>query len=315
MEQGTKTILVAGGAGFIGSHLCQFLIDKGHSVIIVDNLITGRLKNVQSLLDTKKVQFIEHDIRHPLKISEKIDQIYNMASPASPKDFAEIPIEILQTGSLGQQNLLVLAKEKKARILFASTSEVYGDAEVHPQPETYFGNVNSIGARSCYDEAKRYGEALTMAFHKKEGVNTCISRIFNTYGPNMAPNDGRILPNFFSQALRGESLTIYGDGSQTRSFCYVSDLVEGHYALMESKEHTPINIGNPTERTVLEMANIVNQLTGNRAEHKFYPLPENDPLQRRPDISKAKNLLSWQPQIDLKEGLEKIHAYFKEELS
>ena len=255
---------------------------------------------------------IDHDIQEPLKIDGDFDEIYNLASPASPKDFDEMPLFILRTSAIGHENLLKLATEKKARILFASTSEVYGDALEHPQRETYFGNVNTIGARSCYDEAKRYGEALSMTYHREFQTDIRIIRIFNTYGPRMNPVDGRIIPNFFSQALTKKPLTIYGDGSQTRSFCYVSDMTEGMYSIMQGNFDRPINIGNPIERTVFEMANIVNKLTSNDAGHEFRELPENDPKQRRPDISRAKEVLGWEPKVSLEDGLNLTLEYFQQ---
>jgi len=306
-----KKVLVAGGAGFIGSELCRHLLEAGHEVTVLDSLVTGRRGNIEPLLK-QGLRLIEGDIVDRGAIpQERFDQIYNLASPASPVDFARIPIEILRTSAVGHENLLVLAKEHKARIVFASTSEVYGDPLEHPQREEYFGNVNSIGLRSCYDEAKRYAEALTMAYVRTQGINAGIARIFNTYGPRMRGDDGRIIPTFFTQGLRGEALTIFGDGTQTRSFCFVSDLVRGLVALMESGKLGPFNLGNPIEKTVGEMADIVNQLTGNRTPHRHLPLPENDPTRRRPDISKAKNLLGWEPRVSLAEGLQRTFEYFK----
>lgn len=323
-----KNALVAGGAGFIGSHLCRLLLNKGYHVVIVDNFVTGRKENIQDLLDAtqfkNQVSLVNVDICHPEFVSQmlaqfsgsnKLHEIYNLASPASPVDFKIMPVFILETGSKGTQNLLELAKQQQARVLLASTSEVYGDPLVHPQVETYFGNVNSIGARSCYDEAKRYAEAITMAYHRAHGVDTRIARIFNTYGPEMRPEDGRIIPNFFIQAMQGEELTIYGDGSQTRSFCFVSDMAAGLYALMQSSETTPVNIGNPIERTVKEIAVEIIRLTQSSSKLKALPLPENDPKMRRPDISKAGRVLGWQPQVGLEEGLQKTMAYFKKELA
>ncbi len=313
MPRGKKA-LVAGGAGFIGSHLCEYLLAKGYQVLVIDNLITGVRKNIEPLFSLG-VDFIERDIEDDsiiLAVGEgPIDEIYNLASPASPIDFTRIPLKILSTASEGHRNLLELAKLKKARILFASTSEVYGDPLEHPQSEDYFGNVNPVGERSCYDEAKRFGETLTMAYHKKEGVETRIVRIFNTYGPRMRLNDGRIIPNFFLQALMREPLTIYGEGHQTRSFCYVADLVDGIYRLMQSAEISPINLGNPIEKSVLEMAEIINEMTENICPHRFLDLPENDPRQRRPDLSKAKRVLGWGPSTSLEEGLHLTFKYFK----
>lgn len=308
-----KTAIVAGAAGFIGSHLCDFLIAKGYKVVGLDNFVTGRRKNLEHLSDNKNFSFHECDITEPLPSLTAADEIYNMASPASPVDFLKIPTFILKTAAIGQQNLLELAKKTKARILFASTSEVYGDPLQHPQVESYWGNVNPIGTRGCYDEAKRYGEALTMAYRRESQVNTCIVRIFNTYGTRMRPEDGRVIPNFFMQALNKQGLTIYGSGKQTRSLCYVSDLVEGIYAVMQSSEHQPINVGNPKELTILEMAAVINTLTSNTAPHVFKELPPDDPQQRRPDITRAQNLLKWAPRVELMEGLGKTLEYFKKE--
>lgn len=307
-----KRALVAGGAGFIGSHLCDLLIEKNYSVIVFDNFITGSKDNVQHLLG--KVEIFPADIEDESSVKSccegPIDEIYNLASPASPIDFSKIPIKILLTSAIGQKNLLNLAKEKRAKILFASTSEVYGDPLMHPQGEEYFGNVNPIGERSCYDEAKRFGEALTMAYHKKEGIDSRIVRIFNTYGPRMRLNDGRIIPNFFLQAMKREPLTVYGDGTQTRSFCYVTDLVDGIYRLMQSDYPYPVNMGNSDERSVLQMAKIINQLTGNSASIKHLPLPENDPKQRQPALQRAKEILNWQPSTLLDVGLNLTYKYF-----
>ncbi len=309
-----KKALVAGGAGFIGSHLCEFLLNKGYSVTCVDNFITGQKKNIASINDTN-FKFIEADITSKTEAFDgNYDEIYNLASPASPVDFDRIPLKILECSSLGHKNLLELAKKSNARILFASTSEVYGDPEVHPQRETYFGNVNTIGIRGCYDEAKRFGEALSMAYHRQYGVKIRLIRIFNTYGPRMRETDGRIIPNFFMQGLNGESLTIYGEGKQTRSFCYVADMCEGMHALMQSEEIRPVNVGNPTELTVLEMAETVKKLTGNSKPFLFKPLPENDPKMRRPDISRALEVLKWQPRVSLEDGLRSTLEYFKKQL-
>ena len=312
-----KRALVAGAAGFIPSHLCDLLLNKGYEVVGIDNLVTGRMKNLESAMK-RGMELIEADIREPLpaKLREKkFDLIFNMASPASPIDFARIPLFILETASKGHKNLLDLAKDHKARILFASSSEVYGDAEVHPQPETYHGNVSTIGHRSCYDEAKRYGEALSVAHAKEHGTEIRIARIFNTYGPRMRPNDGRIIPNFFIQALQGQPLSIYGDGSQTRSFCYVADQVEGLYMLITSAESRPVNVGNPIERSVIEIADAVNELTGNKTPSKRLPLPEHDPKLRRPDTTRAKESVGWVPKVTLEEGLRHCHEYFKAELA
>lgn len=309
-----KRALVAGGAGFIGSHLCDLLLRNGYEVVAVDNLITGRKKNLESAL-ASGLQLIEADINEPLKLSGRFDEIYNLASPASPVDFSKMPLFILETATRGHKNLLELARDMKARILFASSSEVYGDAEIHPQSELYFGNVNTFGPRSCYDEAKRVGETLNYIYHNQHGVDVRTARIFNTYGPRMRPDDGRIIPNFFIQALQNQPLTIYGDGSQTRSFCYVSDEAEGLYKLMQSNETRPVNIGNPHERSVIEIADAINLLTGNRASVRYLPLPENDPKLRRPDISRAIENIGWEPQVELRQGLEECLHYFKSELA
>jgi len=311
-------VLVAGGAGFIGSELCRHLLDSGFAVTALDNFVTGRLVNIEPLMQ-RGLKVVRGDVSDISSIPlGPFDQIYNLASPASPVDFARIPIEIMRTSALGQENLLKCAKAWGARIILASTSEVYGEPLEHPQKETYFGNVNSVGPRSCYDEGKRYAEAITMAYARTQQVNAGIARIFNTYGPRMRPEDGRIIPNFFSQGLRGQSLSIFGDGSQTRSFCFVSDLVRGLIALMEKggavEKSGPFNLGNPVEKTVREMADIANELTGNRAPHQYLPLPENDPTRRRPDISKATKLLGWTPLIDLSKGLGSTLDYFKQSL-
>lgn len=309
-----KTALVAGGAGFIGSHLCEFLVKKNYKVYAIDNLVTGRRKNIEHLIGNPQFNWIDQDIISPLFMNVKCDEIYNLASPASPIDFDRIPTFILKTAAIGHMNLLEWAKQNKARILYASTSEVYGDPLVHPQVETYFGNVNTLGVRGCYDEAKRYGEALTMSYNRTQNVETRIARIFNTYGSRMRPEDGRVIPNFFTQSLARKPLTIYGDGKQTRSLCYVDDLVEGLFKLMQSNVDTPVNLGNPVETTVLEIAKAVAETCGwndFKTEHK--PLPENDPKQRRPDISKAKKELNWEPKISLSEGFKKAFDYFKAE--
>lgn len=305
----SKKVLIAGGGGFIGSHLVDFLLSKDYEVDVLDSFITGRKVNLNHI-QSKKLRVIEHDINTPYQADCTYTEIYNLASPASPLDFNKIPVFILRTAAEGHKNLLDMAMKMKARILYASTSEVYGDPLEHPQNEAYWGNVNPIGHRGCYDEAKRYGEALTMAYHRHHHVNTCIVRIFNTYGPRMRPEDGRIIPNFFMQALKKERLTIHGDGSQTRSFCYVSDMVEGIYAIMKSKEHEPINIGNPDERTVSDMADVINRLVGNSEPHRFLPLPPDDPRRRWPDVTKAKEKLKWAPKVNLEAGLEKSLTYF-----
>lgn len=304
-------ILVAGGAGFIGSHLCDYLLNVGHNVICFDNLVTGDIKNIKHNLEHKRFEFIKHDIVKPLKFSGKLDYILNFASPASPVDYMNYPIETLDVGSIGTKNLLELAKKKKAKFLMASTSEVYGDPIISPQNESYFGNVNSIGPRSVYDEAKRFSEAVTMAYLREKLVDTRIVRIFNTYGPRMAPNDGRVVPNFIKQALTGQPLTVYGTGTQTRSFCYVSDLVEGIYKLMYSRVHDPVNLGNPRELKILEFATVITRLTGSKSKISYKPLPQDDPKQRRPDISRAKKELGWEPKVDLEDGLIRTIEYFK----
>jgi len=308
-----KTAVVAGAAGFIGSHLCDFLLAKSYKVIGLDNFVTGREKNIAHLKNNSGFSFHRCDITETLPELGKVDEIYNLASPASPVDFEKIPVTILQTACVGHGNLLRLAKKNGARILYASTSEVYGDPLQHPQKESYWGNVNPIGPRGCYDEAKRFGEALTVAYHRQEKVNTCIVRIFNTYGTRMRPEDGRVIPNFFTQALSKQSLTIYGTGKQTRSLCYVSDLVEAIYLAMQGTQHDPVNIGNPKELTILEMADVINKIAGNTAKHVFKDLPPDDPQQRRPDITRAQTLLKWSPKVELNDGLTKTLEYFKSE--
>jgi len=303
-------VVVAGGAGFLGSHLCDALIGRGDQVVCVDNYITGRSDNVAHLFDTGAFEMVEADITSPFEIDGDIDAIMNLASPASPKDYYDLPIQTLDVGSIGTRNLLELARSSDARFFMASTSEVYGDPAVHPQTEEYWGNVNPIGKRSMYDEAKRFSEALTFAYHRTHGVDVRVVRIFNTYGPRMQPDDGRVVSNFITQALRGESLTIYGDGSQTRSFCYVDDEIRGFLALLDSDETGPINIGNPGEFTMLELADLVTELTGNAAGIVFEPLPSDDPKQRKPDITLATDKLGWSPVIDLRTGLERTIPHF-----
>ena len=303
-------ILVTGGAGFIGSHLCDFLLEKGHYVICADNLLTGDIKNIKHNLQNKRFEFMKHDVTKPLKISGRIDYVLHFASPASPVDYMNYPLETLDVGSIGTKILLELARKKKAKFLLASTSEVYGDPKISPQPEEYFGNVNPIGPRSVYDEAKRFAEALTSAYVREKLVDARIVRIFNTYGPRMGLDDGRVVPNFIKQALTGQPLTVYGDGSQTRSFCYVSDMVSGIYKLMYTKTAGPINIGNPKELKVNEFANVILKLTGSRSKIVYKPLPQDDPKQRSPDISKAKKELAWAPEVDLEEGLKKTIEWF-----
>ena len=307
-------VVVAGGAGFLGSHLCDALIERGDEVVCIDNYITGRANNIAHLIDHDSFTLIEQDIVSGCDVDSDVDAVMNLASPASPKDYYAFPIETLDVGSIGTRNLLELADRKAATFFMASTSEVYGDPLVHPQPETYWGHVNSIGHRSMYDEAKRFSEALTMAYHRNKGVDVKIVRIFNTYGPRMQPDDGRVVSNFIVQALRGEALTIYGDGQQTRSFCYVADEVRGLIALLDSNQIGPINIGNPTEFTMLELAEIVVELTGSTAGLAHEPLPSDDPKQRRPDITLATRHLDWAPTIALRAGLEKTISYFADEL-
>jgi dTDP-glucose 4,6-dehydratase len=299
------TSLVTGGAGFLGSHLCDYLIGRGHRVICVDNLETGSLQNVEHLRG-ESFLFVNHDLTEHLAVDEPVDFVYHLASPASPIDYARLPLQTLKVGSYGTHNALGLAKWKRARFLLASTSEVYGDPLIHPQPETYWGNVNPIGPRGVYDEAKRYAEALTMTYHRAQGVDTCIVRIFNTYGPRMRPHDGRAIPTFVRQALADQPLTVFGDGSQTRSFCYVEDLVRGLVLLSESGEHLPVNIGNPAEYTLLELAEAVIRATGAASEIVFEALPVDDPKVRRPDITRARGILGWEPQVGLDEGLARL---------
>jgi len=301
--------IVTGGAGFLGSHLCDLLLEKGHEVICIDNMLTGNPRNLEHI-KSEKFTYIKHDVTKPIYFGDKIDYIFHLASPASPIDYLELPIQTLKVGALGTYNMLGLAKEQKAHFLLASTSEVYGDPLVNPQPETYWGNVNPIGPRGVYDEAKRYAEAITMAYHRYHGVDTRIVRIFNTYGPRMRANDGRVVPNFISQALSGEDITVYGDGSQTRSFCYVSDLIEGIYRLMMSDCTEPVNIGNPEEMSVLEFAKVIIKITGSKSKIIYEALPVDDPKVRRPDISKARTLLEWEPKVKLREGLRQTIEYF-----
>lgn len=306
-----KSVLITGAAGFIGSHLCDWFIAEGYRVIGMDNLITGDIKNIEHLFKLPQFEFYHHDVTKFVHVPGKLDYILHFASPASPIDYLKIPIQTLKVGSLGTHNLLGLAKEKKARILIASTSEVYGDPLEHPQKETYFGNVNSIGPRGVYDEAKRFQESITMAYHRFHGLDTRIARIFNTYGPRMRLNDGRVIPAFIGQALRGEDLTVFGDGSQTRSFCYIDDQVEGLYRLLLSDYTEPVNIGNPSEISILDFAKEIIALTNTDQKIVFQPLPQDDPLQRQPDIGLAKKILNWYPQVSRKEGMKKTYEYFK----
>jgi dTDP-glucose 4,6-dehydratase len=309
-----KTVLITGGAGFLGSHLCEKFINEGYRVIAMDNLITGDLKNIEHLFSLKDFEFHNHDITKFVHVPGNVDYILNFASPASPIDYLLMPIQTLKVGSLGTHNVLGLAKEKNARILVASTSEVYGDPLVHPQSEEYWGNVNPIGPRGVYDEAKRFQEAITMAYHNFHKVDTRIVRIFNTYGPKMRLNDGRAIPAFMGQALRNEDITVFGDGSQTRSFCYVDDLVDGIYKLLLSNYHLPVNIGNPVEISLLDFAKEIIELTGTISKIIHKPLPEDDPKQRQPDISKAKEILGWEPKVDRSVGLLNTLQYFKKSL-
>jgi dTDP-glucose 4,6-dehydratase len=304
-------VCVTGAAGFLGSHLCDRLLAEGHEVVGVDNLLTGNPRNIAHLADEKRFRFVRHDVTHFLFIDGPLDAVLHFASPASPIDYLELPIQTLKVGSLGTHNALGLAMSKKARFLLASTSEVYGDPLVHPQPETYWGNVNPIGPRGVYDEAKRFGEAMTMAYHRAHGVDTRIVRIFNTYGERMRPRDGRVVPALIGQALAGEPMTVFGDGSQTRSFCYVSDLIDGIYRLLQSSETMPVNIGNPAELSVLEFARQIQRLTGTRSEIAFRPLPVDDPRVRQPDISKARECLRWEPRVPLEDGLKRTIEYFR----
>jgi dTDP-glucose 4,6-dehydratase len=307
-------VLVTGGAGFIGSHLCDRFLQEGHEVICLDNLITGSTDNIAHLAGHPRFSFVKHDVTHYIFVEGKIDAILHFASPASPVDYLQFPIQTLKVGSLGTHKALGLAKEKKAKFLLASTSEVYGNPLVHPQREDYWGNVNPIGPRGVYDEAKRFAEAMAMAYHRYHGVDTRIARIFNTYGPRMRLNDGRVVPNFIHQALRGEDLTIYGDGFQTRSFCYIEDLVEGIVRLLFSREIEPINLGNPGEYSILDFAQVILQATGSPSRIVYRPLPTDDPRVRKPDISRARTVLGWNPKVELKEGIGKTIPYFQRKL-
>ena len=306
--------LVTGGAGFLSSHLCEYLLNKGHEVICMDNLITGSKQNI-SEIKNGAFHFVKHNVSEFINIDGNLDYILHFASPASPIDYLELPIQTLKVGALGTHNALGLAKAKKAVFLLASTSEVYGDPLIHPQPEEYWGNVNPIGPRGVYDEAKRFAEAITMAYHRTHGINTKIVRIFNTYGPRMRIKDGRAIPNFLKQALTGEDLTVYGDGSQTRSFCFVTDLIEGIFRLLTSEQHEPVNIGNPNEMTIQQMADKILQATQSNSKIVNVPLPEDDPKTRQPNITLAKKILDWEPKVSLDEGLKSTLEYFKQKLN
>jgi dTDP-glucose 4,6-dehydratase len=301
------TCVVTGGAGFLGSHLCETLVEQGHRVVCVDSLETGSLANIAHLRGDA-FRFLGHDITEYIEVDDRVDVVYHLASPASPIDYLRLPLLTLKVGSYGTHNALGLAKAKRARFLLASTSEVYGDPQVHPQPETYWGHVNPIGPRGVYDEAKRYAEAMTMAYHRQQGVDTAIVRIFNTYGPRMRPHDGRAIPTFLRQAIEEKPLTVFGDGSQTRSFCYVDDLVRGIILLAESGEHLPVNIGNPSEKTLLELADAVIRVSGSSSQIVFEALPIDDPQVRQPDITRARQLLGWEPEVDLEDGLRRTLA-------
>lgn len=306
-----ERVLITGGAGFLGSHLCERLLDEDAEVICLDNLLTGNASNVEHLRETRGFRFVEHDITQPFYFDGSLAGVLHLASPASPPAYLANPIHTLKVGGLGTLNALGIAKSSGATFFLASTSEVYGDPEVHPQPETYRGNVTTVGPRGVYDEGKRFAEALTMAYHREHGVTTTIARIFNTYGPRLAPGDGRAIPNFVAQALAGDPITVYGDGSQTRSFCYVDDLVEGIMRLWRSGEPDPVNLGNPDERTILELARLVVEATGSDSEIVFEPLPEDDPRVRCPDTTRARELLGWEPRVSLEEGLERTISWFR----
>lgn len=303
--------VISGGAGFIGSHLCEYLLERGHSVVAMDNLITGFAENVEHLRGNSRFEFQQADVTQPVQVEGQVDHVMHLASLASPVDYLEHPLETLESGSTGTRNMLELARDHNARFLLTSTSECYGDPLEHPQKETYWGNVNPVGMRSCYDESKRYAEAITMAYHRVHGVRTNIARIFNTYGPRMQLKDGRVVPAFIDQVLNGEPMTVFGDGSQTRSFCYVSDLVRGLVLLSESDERYPVNLGNPREMTILEFAEAIRNVSGAKNEIVFRPLPQDDPKRRQPDIAKAKALLGWEPQVPLEEGLVHTFEYFR----
>ncbi|MCU0770675.1 MAG: SDR family oxidoreductase [Verrucomicrobia bacterium] len=311
ITQATPVSVITGAAGFLGSHLTDLLLKRGHKVIGIDNLVTGSVDNIAHLAGNRNLRFIEQDVTEFLFIDSPVDYVWHFASPASPIDYLELPIQTLKVGSLGTHKALGLAKSKGARFLLASTSEIYGDPLIHPQPEEYWGNVNTVGPRGCYDEAKRFAEAITLAYHREHKVETRIVRIFNTYGPRMRLHDGRVVPAFISQALKNKPLTVFGKGQQTRSFCYVSDLIEGIYRLMMSDYSLPVNIGNPHEMTVLEFAQEIIRLTGSRSRISYRPLPQDDPKQRKPDITKARKLLKWAPVVPLRQGLTQTIRYFK----
>ncbi len=308
-------VVVTGGAGFIGSHLCRALLDRGDRVTAIDNLLTGNIANVEELFAHPEFSFMRHDVSTYVHVSGAVDAVLHFASPASPADFDRIPIQILKVGSLGTHHMLGLAKDKGARFFLASTSEVYGDPQVHPQPETYWGHVNPIGPRGVYDEAKRFAEAMTFAYHRAHGVDVRVARIFNTYGPRMRPDDGRLVTNLLVQGLTGRPMTVFGDGSQTRSFCFIDDEVRGLLALLDSDYVGPVNVGNPNEFSVAEFARIALEITGNHSEIVYEPLPVDDPMQRQPDITLARTLLGWEPTIELRDGLERTAAYFRTILS
>ncbi len=312
MEATGPVSVVTGGAGFLGSHLCDALLARGHRVLCLDNLLTGTVENIEHLAGNEAFQFLKHDVTQYIYVPGRVDFVFHFASPASPADYLQYPIQTLKVGALGTHKALGLARAKQARFILASTSEVYGDPQVHPQPESYWGNVNPIGPRGVYDEAKRFAEAMTMAYHRYHGLDTRIVRIFNTYGPRMRPNDGRVVPTFIVQALKGQPLTVYGDGSQTRSFCYVSDLIAGIISLAECSYHDPVNLGNPQELTILQFAETIRELCGRPdlpIEHR--PLPEDDPKVRQPDISRAREILGWEPQVSLESGLADTIEYFR----
>ena len=308
-------VVVAGAAGFLGSHLCDRLVERGDDVVAIDNLLTGRLENLEGLFRSERFTFQHHNVSDYVHVAGHVDAVLHFASPASPADFARMPIQILKVGSLGTHHLLGLAKDKGARFLLASTSEVYGDPQVHPQPETYWGHVNPVGPRGVYDEAKRFAEAMTMAYHRFHGVDVRIVRIFNTFGPRMRPDDGRAVSNFLVQALQGKPITVFGDGSQTRSFCYVDDEVRGFLGLLASDHVGPVNVGNPAEYTILQLAELAVEVTGSSSDIVFEPLPEDDPARRRPDISLARSLFGWEPEVDLRDGLVRTADYFRKALA